>query len=197
MVPIDATITPDFKQRVLTEVKDALCPGVSLVTGPMIRETVDIARSIKAWDPSFPIVPGGWHPSPLPKQTLEAPYLDYIVRGQGEFAFLELVQHIEAGAAPDLIPGIGFKRDGKLVMTQERPLRPLVEMAPKAYEIADFDAYERGCGCRWAMYTSSLACPFNCSYCTNSGVYGRKWNALPPGPTHINVHSLLYAGRRK
>jgi radical SAM superfamily enzyme YgiQ (UPF0313 family) len=29
------------------------------------------------------------------------------------------------------------------------------------------------------MYTSSLACPFNCSYCTNAGVYGRKWNALP------------------
>jgi len=30
------------------------------------------------------------------------------------------------------------------------------------------------------MYTSSLACPFNCGYCTNAGVYGRKWNALPP-----------------
>ena len=33
---------------------------------------------------------------------------------------------------------------------------------------------------RWAMYTSSLACPFNCAYCTNAGVYGRKWNALEP-----------------
>ena len=30
------------------------------------------------------------------------------------------------------------------------------------------------------MYTSSLACPYNCGYCTNEGVYGRKWNALPP-----------------
>jgi anaerobic magnesium-protoporphyrin IX monomethyl ester cyclase len=30
------------------------------------------------------------------------------------------------------------------------------------------------------MYISSLACPYNCSYCTNAGVYGRKWNALPP-----------------
>ena len=29
------------------------------------------------------------------------------------------------------------------------------------------------------MYTSSLACPFNCAYCTNAGVHGRKWNALP------------------
>jgi radical SAM superfamily enzyme YgiQ (UPF0313 family) len=30
------------------------------------------------------------------------------------------------------------------------------------------------------MYTSSLACPYNCAYCTNDGVYGRKWNALEP-----------------
>ena len=64
---------------------------------------------------------------------------------------------------PTLIAGIGFKRDGRMIMTPERPLKPLVEMPPKAYQIADFDAYERGCGRRWAMYTSSLACPFNCS----------------------------------
>jgi anaerobic magnesium-protoporphyrin IX monomethyl ester cyclase len=180
VVLIDSTITPDFKKRVLVEVQDALCLGISLVTGPMIRETVAIAREIKAWDPEFPIILGGWHPSLLPKQTLDAPYIDYIVRGQGEYALLELVQHIQVGAAPDFIAGIGFKRDGRMSMTPERPLKPLVEMPPKAYEIADFDAYERGCGRRWAMYTSSLACPFNCSYCTNSGVYGRKWNALPP-----------------
>lgn len=180
VVLIDSTITPSFKERVLIEVQDALCLGISLVTGPMIRETVEIARAIKAWDPEFPIVLGGWHPSLLPKQTLEAPYIDYIVRGQGEDSFLELAQHLRAGSAPDFVAGIGFKRDGKLIMTPERALRPLAEMPPKAYHLADFDAYERKCGRRWAMYTSSLACPFNCAYCTNSGVYGRKWNALAP-----------------
>ena len=30
------------------------------------------------------------------------------------------------------------------------------------------------------MYISSLACPYDCGYCTNKGVYGRKWNALEP-----------------
>lgn len=180
VVLIDSTITPNFKERVLVEVKDALCLGISLVTGPMIRETVDIAKAIKAVDPDFPVVLGGWHASLLPQQTLEAPYIDYIVRGQGEDSFLELVKHLQAGSAPDFVAGIGFKRDGKLIMTPERALRPLAEMPPKAYHIADFDAYERKCGRRWAMYTSSLACPFNCAYCTNAGVYGRKWNALAP-----------------
>src|SRR5271165_3632574 len=177
---IDSTITPQYKQRVLEEVKDALCLAISLVTGPMIRETLEIARAVKAWNPDFPIILGGWHPSLLPKQTLEAPYIDIVVRGQGEETLLELVQHLEDRAPIDLIPGIGFKRNSKLVFTTERPLKPLVEMPPKAYHLADFDAYQRSCGRRWAMYISSLACPFNCAYCTNAGVYGRKWNALPP-----------------
>jgi radical SAM superfamily enzyme YgiQ (UPF0313 family) len=176
---IDSTITPNYKSRVLEEARDALCLGISLVTGPMIRETVDIARAIKAWRPDFPIILGGWHPSLLPKQTLEAPYIDYVVRGQGEESLLELVAHIENGSAPDLVAGIGFKRGGKLVFPPERPLKPIVDMPPKAYHLADFDAYERECGRRWAMYTSSFACPYNCAYCTNAGVYGRKWNALP------------------
>ena len=57
---------------------------------------------------------------PLPDQTLQAAYVDYVVRGQGEDSLLELVRHIENGSAPDFIAGIGFKRDGKLIMTPER-----------------------------------------------------------------------------
>ena len=162
------------------EAADAVCLCISLVTGPMIRETVEIARAIKAWKPDFPIILGGWHPSLLPTQTLQAPYIDYVVRGQGEDSLLELIQHIESGAAPDFVTGIGFKRDGKLILTPERPLKPLIDMPPKAYQIADFDAYERGCGRRWAMYTSSLACPFHCSYCTNAnGLRPQVERALP------------------
>jgi anaerobic magnesium-protoporphyrin IX monomethyl ester cyclase len=176
---IDSTITPNYKKRVLEEVADAICLCISLVTGPMIRETVEIARAVKAWNPDFPIILGGWHPSLLPKQTLESEFVDVVVRGQGEDALLEVVQHLESGSAIDMIPGIGFKRDRKVIFSTERPLRPIVDSPPKAYHIADFDAYERVCGRRWAMYISSLACPYNCSYCTNAGVYGRKWNALP------------------
>jgi anaerobic magnesium-protoporphyrin IX monomethyl ester cyclase len=176
---IDSTITPDYKAQVLREVKDALCLGFSVVTGPMIRETVDVARAVKQWNPDFPIILGGWHPSLLPGQTLEAPYVDIIVRAQGEESMLEIAERLRDGADLDEVRGIGFKRDGKLFLTPERPLKTIDKMPQKAYQLADFDSYERVCGRRWAMYVSSLACPFNCSYCTNAGVYGRKWNALP------------------
>src|SRR5580700_4912781 len=176
---IDSTITPDYKKRVLEQVKDAVCLGISLVTGPMIRETVEIARAVKAWDPDFPVILGGWHPSLLPKQTLEAAYVDIIVRAQGEESMLDVAERLGDNAPLDDVLGIGFKRDGKLYLTPERTLKTLDKMPAKAYQLADFDGYEKVCGRRWAMYVSSLACPFNCFYCTNAGVYGRKWNALP------------------
>ena len=176
---IDSTIVPDFKRRVLEEVRDAVCLGISLVTGPMIRETVEMARAVKAWNQDFPIILGGWHPSLLPGQTLQADCIDIVVRGQGEDTMLEIVERLRNGDSLDGVTGAGFKRDGKLIFNPERPLKALVNMPPKAYHLADFDAYEKLCGRRWAMYTSSLACPFNCAYCTNAGVYGRQWNALP------------------
>jgi radical SAM superfamily enzyme YgiQ (UPF0313 family) len=175
---IDSTITPDFQVRVIEELADALCLAVSLVTGPMIRETVHIARAAKALYPRLPVVLGGWHPSLLPDQTLAAEFVDIVVIGQGEDAFLEVIRAIEAGEPPEGIAGVGYKQDGCLVLNPRRELRPLRDMPPKAYQLADFDAYERVCGRRWAMYTSSLACPYQCGYCTNDAVYGRKWNAL-------------------
>lgn len=177
---IDSTITPNFQKRVLEELKDALCLAVSLVTGPMIKETVQIARAAKRLYPEKPVILGGWHPSLLPDQTLAAEYVDIVVKGQGEDALLEIIKRIEAGESIDGVAGAGYKEDGRLRFNAPRALRPLVEMPPKAYHLADFDAYEKVCGRRWAMYTSSLACPYSCGYCTNEGVYGRKWNALSP-----------------
>jgi radical SAM superfamily enzyme YgiQ (UPF0313 family) len=144
----------------------------------MIRETVDVAREAKRLYPNLPVVLGGWHPSLLPDQTLASDCVDIVVVGQGEDAFLEVVRHIQAGEPPKGVAGVGYKEDGRIVFNPRRELRPIREMPPKAYHIADFDAYERTCGRRWAMYTSSLACPYQCGYCTNDGVYGRKWNAL-------------------
>ncbi len=61
---IDSTITPDYKQRVLDEIRDAICLGISLVTGPMIRETVEIAAKRQALERGLPGHP--WWMAPVP-----------------------------------------------------------------------------------------------------------------------------------
>jgi len=194
---IDSTITPNFQRRVLAALEDSLCLAISLVTGPMIRETVQIAKAAKQLYPEKPVILGGWHPSLLPDQTLAADYVDIVVKGQGEDALLEIVQHVEAGESLKNVPGVGYKQDRKLFFNPSRPLKPIRELPPKAYHLADFDAYERVCGRRWAMYTSSLACPFNCAYCTNDGLYGRKWNALEADQVVEEVSDLVTRYRLK
>src|ERR1700722_15282647 len=134
---IDSTIDRDYKRRVLEEVQSALCLGISVVTGPMIQETVEIARAVKRWNNKFPVILGGWHPSLLPSQTLLAEYVDVVVRGQGEDTMLELARRLEEGAPLDDVAGIGFKDDGMPRFTAERPLKRLEVMPPKAYHLAD------------------------------------------------------------
>src|SRR6202166_5195961 len=112
---IDSTVTPNFQKTVLNELSDALCLAVSLVTGPMIRETVQIARAAKLLYPDLPVVLGGWHPSLLPDQTLAAECVDIVVKGQGEEAMLEILERIEAGESMKGIAGVGYKENGKIV----------------------------------------------------------------------------------
>jgi anaerobic magnesium-protoporphyrin IX monomethyl ester cyclase len=94
---VDSTITPHFQRLVIEEMRGTLCLAVSPVTGPMIRETVQIARDVKRLWPSKPAILGGWHLSLPPEQTLAADYVDVVVKGQGEEAMLEIVDWITAG----------------------------------------------------------------------------------------------------
>ena len=61
-----------------------MCLAISLVTGPMIRGTAQIAGAAKEFYPDKPIVLGGWHPSLLPGQRLACQYVDLVVKGRGE-----------------------------------------------------------------------------------------------------------------
>jgi radical SAM superfamily enzyme YgiQ (UPF0313 family) len=104
---------------------------------------------------------------------------------------VEIADRIAAGESFEGIEGVGYKVDGRLIFNKPRALKPITERPPLAYHLADFDAYQKICGRRWAMYITSLACPYNCGYCTNAGVYGRKWNALPPEQVVEELTSLV------
>lgn len=94
-VIIDAAIEPRYKERVLEESDGALCLGISALTGPMIRGAIDVAKTVKAKMPKFPIIFGGWHPTLLPDETLAEPYVDIVVRGQGEITLREIAEALE------------------------------------------------------------------------------------------------------
>ena len=145
------------------------------MTGPMIRDTVEVAKAIKKWNPDFPVILGGWHPSLLPTQTLEADYVDIIVRAQGEESMLEVAERLRDDAPLDDVLGIGFKRDGKLHFTPERPLKtPRQKCRPRRITWPTLTPTSTSAAAAGpCMFPASPALSI-ASYCTNAGVYGRK-----------------------
>jgi anaerobic magnesium-protoporphyrin IX monomethyl ester cyclase len=178
---IDSALHPDFIERTLEALDGALCLGVSLITGPMIADTLAVCRAAKVRYPSLPIILGGWHPSILPEQTLAADFADSVVLRQGELAMLEIVTRLAQGETVHGVQGTLSKPDGVITRHPERPYTPVVDLPDRmpGYERIDYDAYERVTGLRWVMYTTSHGCPYNCSYCSNASVYGRKLDELP------------------
>jgi radical SAM superfamily enzyme YgiQ (UPF0313 family) len=174
---IDGAITPDYLPVLEAELQDALCFGISLLTGSMIHHAISAARHAKVLRPDLPVILGGWHPSLLPGQTLREDFVDVVVRHQGEITFLEVVKRLDAGKGLDLVAGCWFKRDGRIHQNPDRPMAPLESIPSPAFDLIDFDAYEAASGERKLTYASSVGCPYACNYCTDMVFYKRRFNA--------------------
>ena len=175
---IDAAIHRDWEQQVLREVRDALCLGISVLTGPMIRGAVRMAKAVKKEGLSLPIIFGGWHPSLVPGQTLQENYVDAVVRGQGDLTLLEIAQKLSEGKEYRNVQGVSSKVMGMPQHSPERRVALLDDLPTPAFELADFDAYERVSGERKLAYATSVGCPYACNYCTDMVFYKRRFNAL-------------------
>lgn len=174
---IDGAIEPQVEERLKRELDDALCFGVSLLTGPMILEALHICRTVRLMQPALPIVYGGWHPSLTADQTLRHPDVDIVVRGQGELALLEVAQKLRQGKTVEDVRGVSFRQGGEVFHNLDRPVENINRLPRPAFELAQFDAYERITGKRTLAYASSLGCPYACNYCTDQVFYERRFNA--------------------
>src|SRR5579859_4590439 len=130
---VDGSIHPDFRHLVSQEIKDALCLGVSLLTGQMIRSAVEVARMVRRLRPELPIIFGGWHPSLLPAQTLDEESVDVVVRAQGERTLVELACLLSERKTLDTVSGISHKLDGGIHHNPERPVANLNDLPTPAF----------------------------------------------------------------
>jgi anaerobic magnesium-protoporphyrin IX monomethyl ester cyclase len=173
---IDGALRPDYMRMIAEEIEDCACFGVSLLTGPMIREAISASRVVRSRRPGLPIIFGGWHPSLLTAETLREGFVDVIVRHQGEKTLVEILDRISAGRGLDMVQGCWFKRDGRIHQNPDRPSTSLSDLPIPAYDLVDFDAYERASGARKLPYATSIGCPYACNYCTDMVFYNRRFN---------------------
>jgi len=142
--------------------------GVTVMPGPQLKQAVEVCRVIKTALPDVVIVWGGYFPTEHPEVCLRAAYVDYVVRGQGEYTFLELLatlQQVEPNLAP--IKGLIYKKQGKIFYNPERPLTSPQILPTLPYHRLPIEKYvgPTALGKRTLPHNSSYGCPFRCNFC--------------------------------
>ncbi|CAN5210699.1 hypothetical protein BH23CHL1_BH23CHL1_01740 [soil metagenome] len=177
---IDGRLDPDPVRTILDETSDALCLGVSVLTGAPIRDALMVTRAAKARRPDLPVVWGGWHTSLFPIETLDEPSIDITVQAQGEVTFGKVVDAFAAGETPNGIRGTSTRVDGHAVQHPPRPLMKLDDLPRHNYELIPMQRYFEIKGERQLDYISSAGCNFRCAFCADPFVYNRRWVAISP-----------------
>ncbi|OGS22830.1 MAG: hypothetical protein A2252_06130 [Elusimicrobia bacterium RIFOXYA2_FULL_39_19] len=180
-VLIDTRLHTDWQDRLLAELRqNPLCVGTTTITGSQISSALEISRFVKKHS-SVPTVWGGIHPSILPETTLKNEFVDYVVIGEGEYAFLELVQKLAANQKPAGVKGVWYKENGAIIKNECREFCDLNSLPGLPYNLLEMDYYlPMFQGRRTLYFESSRGCVGKCTFCSNLAYNFRKWRAMSP-----------------
>jgi len=179
---IDEYANSNWKRDLMEAMREKpICFGVTCMTGPQILHALKGCKLVRKMHPDVPIIWGGIHASLLPEQTLENPYTDIVVIGEGEETFPELVKALESGTPLSHVSGICYRENGKVHYTRNRPFVNLDEQPPLSYHLINMNHYRRRLfGIDHISLNSSRGCTFRCSFCWDPVMHKRKWRAMGP-----------------
>jgi len=164
--------------------------GVTSLTGKMILDGIRISRYVREKFPNAKIVWGGIHASTLPEVTLQEDCIDFLVIGEGEESFVELLSALENHRDAEGIPGIAYKRGGRVHLNPQRPfIRDLDSISLVPWHLIDPKRYLS----QETLFITSRGCPHRCAFCYNETFNRRKWRALSPERVKAEVeHAGTY-----
>ncbi len=159
---------------------DVLCVGVTSMTGPQISHGLQASRIVREATRA-PIVWGGVHPSVLPAQTVAHPLVDFVVEGEGDLAFPEMVRALDRGTDPMEVPGVWTVRSGDAIGARAATILDLGALPPLPYDIIDMEPYigRDLNGRRRFSIKTSRGCPCRCYFCHQTGKKDNRWRARP------------------
>lgn len=183
---IDGNLEDDPLARLDERIRACAMPpilGVTVMPGPQLQQAIPLCRELKRRHPHLTVVWGGYFPSQHWDVVLKADYVDFVVRGHGEYVFLELLSALEKGETHfGLIMGLAYKNsDGKPVTNPEAPIPQPDRLPPMNFDHVPMERYVRSTflGSRTLGYHSSYGCPFFCNFCAVVTIVNGRWLAQP------------------
>lgn len=150
----------------MQEVLSADAVGISIITSTA-PPSYALAEKVRAV--GIPVVLGGTHASFMAEEGLR--HADYVIRGEGEQAFVELLEALQGRGDLADIRNLSYRRDGQVVHNPDRPMIRDLDLNP----IPDFDlvhGWRRG---GIVSVATSRGCPYSCTFCSVPGMYGHAF----------------------
>lgn len=180
---VDCTIghTWDDLRRIGRE----FAPQVVAITAktPSFNNALQTARLLKEIAPEAVLVVGGSHPTAMPEHAAAPAVFDYLVLGEGEETFRELLNHLDGnGRAPEEIAGLAFNLGNNLHFTPPRqPIKDLDTIPfPARHLLPPLTAYSPTAASYRQLpmvhIMTSRGCPSRCNFCDRA-IFGERYRA--------------------
>ena len=165
--------------------------GISVMTGPQIQYALKICNSIKKEFNNIKIVWGGVHATILPTQTLQNKFIDFVIRGEGEKVYYELV----SGKDISQIKNISFKKGNKIFHNPNANILTSSEINELniPWTLINHKRYIRNGNLN--MITSR-GCPFKCAFCYNT-LFNNVWRGWTAEKCIQELDKCLDFGAKK
>lgn len=172
---------------------DVTLLAVSVMPGPQMVAAIPLCREFRKKYPAVPIVWGGYFPSLYTDAALNARYVDFVVRGQGEETFLELIGVLRVTRKFNGVKGLSYKDDfGLHVHNADRPLRTPNDFPWLPYQnLPNVEKYvaRTFLGRRTVVHQASIGCPFRCTFCGVVPIYQGRQRTEDPQRTAAVLQS--------
>jgi radical SAM superfamily enzyme YgiQ (UPF0313 family) len=193
---VDGNLDPNPQRTLTTLMREMPVEllAVTVMPGPQTRSVVETLPELRQGFPHIPTVWGGYFPTNYTEAALNAPYVDFAVRGQGEDTFLELLSALRAERGLEGIRGLSYKdATGKHIHNPERPLKSPGEFPWFPYHRLPVEKYllPTYLGQRTAVHQASIGCPYSCNFCGVATFSGSREKMEPPERTAAILQHLV------
>jgi magnesium-protoporphyrin IX monomethyl ester (oxidative) cyclase len=139
------------------------------------------------------VVMGGYHPTALTQEVLSSPWVDAVIRGEGELTLRDLILK---GPSREVL-GLSFKENGSILHIPDRPLvENLDEIVQPWRELRPERFGERGFSYSIDSVYTSRGCKMFCRFCANSIVSGH-WRGRSAENVIQELQEIHSSKRRK
>ncbi len=153
--------------------------GISIMSYFAFGEVRKLIHQLRTQTDSK-IVVGGASPSMFPERMLsENNEIDFLIFGEGERTFAELIDAIDSGSYDD-VAGLAYRQNGEVIVNKKRPMIKNLDSLP----MLNFDLIDLVAKYGFIYYrdtytiATSRGCPYNCSFCLSKTLSNRRWRCF-------------------